>query len=349
MFDYFREKYFNIKHGQLSPDEIHEDALENIKLRGAPLVVLFCAIIIASIGLATNSTAVIIGAMLISTLMNPIITVGYSIATYDSKLLRLSLVNFGTQVLISIAGATLFFIFAPINAPTSELIARTHPTFYDMMIGFFGGVAGVIGFTREEKTNVIPGVAIATALMPPMCTIGYGIATLDFDFIFNASFLFIINSFFIVLATFLFCKLLTLKQATIVQEEFNKVIKRTFIIGIMLILIPLTVSTILYATSTFEEYFISNVVNVYISDVVNSDTTTTIRATINPVEKTLRLDLAGEIYDENKISDMNDSLDEYGMSEYTLTVIQDLETTVFDYFNEMNSVDYTDEIINIQY
>ena len=130
------------------------------------------------------------------------------------------------QIIIALIGASIYFALTPIREATSELMARTGPSFFDMLIAFFGGTAGIIGITRKEKTNVIPGVAIATALMPPMCTVGYGIANSNPDYIFPAAYLFLINAFFIMLATFAFCKLLQLKQAAVVKERFNKILKR---------------------------------------------------------------------------------------------------------------------------
>ena len=182
---------------------------KNIYFRGPNVFILACAIIIASIGLNVNSIPVIIGAMLISPVMGPILGFGFSLGVRDSQLLKDSLVNFGVMVVISILASTLYFLLSPLNMehPT-ELLARTNPTVYDVLIALFGGFAGILENSRKEKGVVLSGVAIATALMPPICTIGYGISVLNLSYILGAAYLFLINSVFIALATFIGVKYL---------------------------------------------------------------------------------------------------------------------------------------------
>ena len=174
---------------------------EGIELRGATPWILMFAILIASIGLNVNSTAVIIGAMLISPLMGPIMGVGLGAAVYDFALIRTSLMNLAIASAISLAVSTLYFTITPLSLAQSELLARTSPTLWDVLIALFGGLAGIVGITREEKSNVIPGVAIATALMPPLCTAGYGLATGQWHYFGGAFYLYSINCVFIALAT----------------------------------------------------------------------------------------------------------------------------------------------------
>jgi len=337
MIDYLKNGLFDIRSDQMDADTIHESIVSGVKLKGAPLIILFCAIIVASVGLNTNSTAVIIGAMLISPLMNPIIAMGYSLATYDGVLLRNAALNFLIQIVIALIGASIYFSLTPIHEATSELMARTGPSFFDMLIAFFGGTAGVIGITRKEKTNVIPGVAIATALMPPMCTVGYGIANSNSDYIFPAAYLFLINAFFIMLATFAFCKLLQLKQAEVVKERFNKILKRGIIIGIILITIPATVSAVYVSVDSILDNYLTNKVSSFVNAEVNSSTATTMRATINPDRKSLRLDLVGDVYTPEQIEMMSVKMADYGLDDYTLEVVQDIRTTLFNYFERENS------------
>ena len=180
----------------------------DIGFRGPTAWILIFSIFIASIGLNVNSTAVIIGAMLISPLMGPILGIGLSIGTNDFETLVRSLKNLGIAVSISLITSTLYFSLTPLNIEQSELLARTKPTILDVMVALFGGFAGIVAGSRKEKTNVIPGVAIATALMPPLCTAGYGLATLKMHYFFGAFYLFFINSVFISLATFLVVKYL---------------------------------------------------------------------------------------------------------------------------------------------
>ena len=179
-----------------------------IVFRGTNLWILMFAILIASLGLNVNSTAVIIGAMLISPLMSPIIGMGLAVGIGDSEMLKQSLKNYGVATLISVLTATLYFFISPLSEARSELLARTSPTLYDVLIAFFGGAAGVLALTTKSKGQVIPGVAIATALMPPLCTAGYGLATAQWAYFFGAFYLFFINTVFIATATFLGVKLL---------------------------------------------------------------------------------------------------------------------------------------------
>ena len=204
-----RLKDFFDLHGDIaSTQEITKRINAGVRFRGTNLSVLMLAIFIASIGLNMNSTAVIIGAMLISPLMGAILGIGYGLARYDSAYIRSGAGNLFAQVLISVAASTLYFFLTPIDTPTSQLLARTSPTIWDVLIAVFGGLAGIIGITRKEGGNVIPGVAIATALMPPLCTAGYGIATGVAAYAVGALYLFFINSFFICLTAFIVLKII---------------------------------------------------------------------------------------------------------------------------------------------
>ena len=176
---------------------------KGVEFKGANLWILIFAIFMASLGLNVNSTAVIIGAMLISPLMGPIMGVGLSVGLNDFELMKRSLKSFLITTAFSVTTATIFFLLAPIAGSQSELLARTSPTIYDVFIALFGGLAGVVALSTKEKGNVIPGVAIATALMPPLCTAGYGLASGNLIYFLGAFYLYFINSVFISLATFL--------------------------------------------------------------------------------------------------------------------------------------------------
>ena len=184
-------------------EEGKEDEMEtidyiskNVEFKGANLWILIFAILVASVGLNVNSTAVIIGAMLISPLMGPIMGVGLAAGINDFELLKKSLKNLGIAIAISIITSTIYFSFTPLNDAQSELLARTEPSIWDVLIALFGGLAGIVAGSRKEKSNAIPGVAIATALMPPLCTAGYGLATGNVYYFFGAFYLFFINSVF---------------------------------------------------------------------------------------------------------------------------------------------------------
>lgn len=220
-------------------EEIHHSIVQGISFKGTNMWILVCAIIIASVGLNTNSTAVIIGAMLISPLMGPINGMGYSIATHDFALLRQSLKNFGFAVLASLIASTVYFTITPVQTAYSELLARTSPTIYDVLIALFGGFAGIIAISSKQKGNVIPGVAIATALMPPLCTAGYGLATFQFSFFYGAFYLFTINTVCIAYASVLISQMLKfpIRDANL-SETRKKRINQALSIVLIIIILP---------------------------------------------------------------------------------------------------------------
>lgn len=211
---------------------------KDVVFKGTNLWILVFAIIIASVGLNMNSTAVIIGAMLISPLMGPINGIGYSIATYNFPLLRKALKNFGFAVGASLVASTTYFIISPVSTAHSELLARTSPTIYDVLIALFGGLAGIVAISSKQKGNVIPGVAIATALMPPLCTAGYGLATAQLQFFFGAFYLFTINMVFIALASLVVSRLLKFPITDMVDKARKKNVNRVISVVITITLIP---------------------------------------------------------------------------------------------------------------
>ncbi len=226
---------------------LHEDADEegtvddikrSIEFRGANLWALVFAVFIASIGLNTNSAAVIIGAMLISPLMGPIMGMGLALGTNDIELLKRSLRNLGVAVTIAILTSTLYFLITPLDQAQSELLARTRPTIFDVLIAIFGGSIGIIASSRKEKTNAIPGVAIATALMPPLCTAGYGLANGKWSYFFGASYLFFINSVFICITTVIFVRLLRFKKVSFLDEPREKRVRMSLAIFAVLTILP---------------------------------------------------------------------------------------------------------------
>lgn len=210
----------------------------NIPFRGPNVYILFVAIVIASVGLNVNSIPVIIGAMLISPLMSPIIGFGLGLGTNDTKLLLYSLKNLGIMFAISLIASTLYFLVTPLETDNpTELLARTNPSIYDVMIAFFGGLAGILELSRKDKGTVLSGVAIATALMPPLCTVGYGIAKLNWHYAGGALYLFFINCVFIALASFLVVKFLRYPQA---EEAAKRTWKQyiTYVLLVLVVLVP---------------------------------------------------------------------------------------------------------------
>ena len=231
-------KMFSLNEDSASNDEIRSRLLDGGKVTGTNMCVLVCAMIIASVGLNVSSTAVIIGAMLISPLMGSILASAYASVSADYSLLRKHALGFGVQIAISVGAAMIYFLLSPVKEPTAELLARTGPNFFDVLIAFFGGLAGIIGQTREDKVNtVIPGVAIATALMPPLCTCGYSIANGRWDMLLGAGYLFIINTYFIFLSAGIVLSALKIpKVREFTQKEWKihrfVMIRNTIIIAI---------------------------------------------------------------------------------------------------------------------
>ncbi len=252
--------------------------IENVKkdmvFKGHAAWILMFSILVASVGLNADSTPVIIGAMLISPLMGPIVAIGLSLGTQDFELLKRALINLLIAVLISLLASTFYFLVTPLKETTSELLARTSPTVLDVLIAFFGGFAGIVAGSQRERTNVIPGVAIATALMPPLCTAGYGLATWQMHFFFGALYLFFINSVFITLATVITVRYLKFPRKTFIDKQREIRIKRIMLVFILIVILP---SVIIFFKviketrfTTNAKSFVSDVVQVTESQLINS-------------------------------------------------------------------------------
>ena len=226
---------FDLSEDKASESEVIENIRKGIEFKGTNLWVLVFATFIASLGLNVNSTAVIIGAMLISPLMGPIMGIGLSVGINDFELMKRSLRNFGFMVLVSIATSTFYFVISPLSNAQSELLARTVPTTYDVLIALFGGLAGIVAQSRKDRTStVIPGVAIATALMPPLCTAGFGLATLQFKYFIGAFYLFFINTVFIAIATYMVVRFLKYEKHSFLERK----VRRSMVLIVLVTLIP---------------------------------------------------------------------------------------------------------------
>ncbi len=258
-------KYFDIHFERADDATISKRLIGGAKIKGPALVTLILSIFIASIGLNMNSTAVIIGAMLISPLMGPILATGFGFATLNFTVVKSAILRLSLQITIAVFASALYFYISPVQAATSELLARTEPNIFDVFIAIFGGLAGIIGQTRKTLDNVIPGVAIATALMPPLCTAGYGLANGNWQYFIGAGYLFFINAFFIFFAAFIVLKgvysLPFHKQA----EEVNRRNQLIFLVIGLIMAIPSIYAgydmTIKYSESNHMEQFIKNDIN----------------------------------------------------------------------------------------
>lgn len=247
--------YFTLTPYLVSQEEAEQSIRESVSFKGTNMLILILAILIASLGLNTNSTAVIIGAMLISPLMGPIIGIGLAVGIQDYQLLKRSLRSLAMATIFSIVASTLFFVISPVSEGHSELLARTQPTIYDVLIGFFGGGAGIVAIGSRSKGNVIPGVAIATALMPPLCTVGYGLATLQSHYFLGALYLFLINSIFICLATFIGIKMMKFKPAAVTDpdpDRAKRVRRCVYMIAILCLLPSIYLTYNMLKQSRFE-------------------------------------------------------------------------------------------------
>jgi uncharacterized hydrophobic protein (TIGR00271 family) len=246
---------FSLEQEKDDPAAILAAIERDVRFRGINLWILIAAVVVASVGLNVNSTPVIIGAMLISPLMGPIIGIGVSLATYNLPLLNKSLRNFIVAVFFSIITSALYFFLSPLKEAQSELIARTSPSLWDVLIAFFGGLAGIIAATgREKKLTVVAGVAIATALMPPLCTVGYGVATLQLSFIAGAFYLFSINAVFISTAAYLVAQLLRFPSIEIANIQLRKRIRRIALLVVIGTFLPsLYLSWQLVQKAIYEE------------------------------------------------------------------------------------------------
>lgn len=237
---------FSLKSDSAPHDEIRDRLLSGGQVSGTNMCVMVCAILIASVGLSTNSTAVIIGAMLISPLMGSILAVSYGTVSADYSTVRKHLEGFVFQILFSVGTATVFFLLNPDKTATTELLNRTNPGFTDVIIAIAGGIAGIIGQTRRDKANnIIPGVAIATALMPPLCTCGYAIANLNFRMLAGASYLFLVNSYFIYMSACIVLALLKIPQTRTVMKTEWMLARRKMVRNAIFVSLPSVVFGVL--------------------------------------------------------------------------------------------------------
>ena len=310
--------YFNILPDKEEEQGIIAQISSGVSFRGANLWVLIFAIFIASLGLNVNSPAVIIGAMLISPLMGPIIGMGLAVGINDLDLLKRSAKNYGVATLISVLTATIYFLISPLSEAQSELLARTSPTLYDVLIAFCGGAAGIIALCTRGKGNVIPGVAIATALMPPLCTAGFGLATGHWLYFLGAFYLFFINTVFIALATFSGVRLLQFKQHEFISPERAKKARQIMIVLVLVTMIPAIFMTI----NIVQQSVFNNNVSRFIKSELQQRGTQIISNSVDKDSLRLRVVAVGKEITEAKQHEAQKRMEFYGLGDYQLRVIQ---------------------------
>ena len=309
-------QYFNLMADKEDEQQVIEQVSAGVVFRGTNLWILIFAILIASLGLNVNSTAVIIGAMLVSPLMGPIIGMGLSVGIGDYDLLRRALKNYGIATLISVLTATVYFLISPLNEARSELLARTSPSLYDVLIAFCGGAAGVLALTTRSKGQVIPGVAIATALMPPLCTAGYGLATAQWSYFLGAFYLFFINTVFIALSTFLGVKLLRFRSVSNILPELRRRGQRMVMVVVVVTMIPAAIMT----WNIVRENVFDRNVQSFVSHELAQSGTQILSSTV--VHDTLRVVAVGRTISDAELDDARSRMGYYKLKGVELSVIQ---------------------------
>ncbi len=289
-----------------------------VVFRGTNLWILTFAIFVASLGLNVNSTAVIIGAMLISPLMGPIIGMGLGLGMHDLALLKKAVLNYLFAVVVSLTTSTIFFLISPIDEAHSEILARTSPNIYDVLIAFFGGMAGVIALSSRLKGNVIPGVAIATALMPPLCTAGYGLATWKLSFFFGAFYLFIINTVFIALATLVMVKLLKFPNKEQPYINQKKRVNRIVLFLTIITILP----SIYFGYDIVQQNKFSENVSRFVSKESFLKDDYLLRKETDKKTKSVTLVYGGRRITQEEIDMMKGKLKNYGLEGATLEIKQ---------------------------
>lgn len=310
--------YFNAFPEKDCEDEVIAQISDGVDFHGATLWVLIFAIFIASLGLNVNSTAVIIGAMLISPLMGPIIGMGLAVGIADLKLFKRALTNYLITTVISVVTATIYFTISPITEAQSELLARTSPTLYDVLIALFGGAAGILAISTKSKNNVIPGVAIATALMPPLCTAGYGFAMGNTSYFFGAFYLYFINTVFIAFTTCIGVRLLHFHRKKFVDREKMKRVNYYIISIVIITMLPASYMT----WNIIKQSVTENNVEKFVRDELNNNGTYIISYEYDSKTKTLSVVAIGKPISVGAIAKAQKSMADYKLGDYTLKVIQ---------------------------
>ena len=312
------KKYFNVNDDKENENDIIAAISQGVSFRGANLWVLIFAIFIASLGLNVNSTAVIIGAMLISPLMGPIVGMGLAIGINDSILLKKSIHNYLIATLISVLTATIYFVLSPLDEAQSELLARTSPTLYDVMIALFGGAAGILALSTKGKGNVLPGVAIATALMPPLCTAGYGLAMGNIYYFLGAFYLFFINTVFIALSTYLGVHMMGFSKKTYIDKNKNKSMQRYIAIIVVMTMVPACFMTF----NIIRESITKSHINKFVKDILDTKGTRIISYETNKDSMTLKVVAVGKEISSAELKNAEKMMDKYNISHYHLQIIQ---------------------------
>lgn len=313
---------FSLQEDSAHASEIIESISRNVEFKGSNLWSLIFAIFIASIGLNVNSTAVIIGAMLVSPLMGPIMGVGLGMGINDIELIKKAIKNLFIAVVISVGASAVYFFLTPLHEAQSEILARTTPSIWDVFIALFGGLAGIVGSTRKEKSNVIPGVAIATALMPPLCTAGYGIAIGNWYFFLGAFYLFFINSVFICISSYLIVRYMKLPKKAFEDIAREKRVMRYILFVVLLTSLP----SIYLAYKIVDKSIFESNANRFLKKEFHYKNTHIINKTFKYENgrKEIALLLIGEDLDKETLDSLKAKMGKYKIPDCQLTISQGL-------------------------
>lgn len=332
----FLKDLFNLSQEQADNYITIKSIEKGVDFKGINIWTLIFAIFVASVGLNVNSAAVIIGAMLISPLMGPIMGLGLSVGIYDFDLLKRSLKNLSIAVIISVLTSATYFFISPLNDIQSELLARTTPTIYDVLIAFFGGLAGIVAGTTKEKGNAIPGVAIATALMPPLCTAGFGIATGNIYFFLGAIYLFFINAVMISLSTLLIVRFLKFPQRQIIDKKQENKVKKYIFIVVAITVIP----SIYLGYQIIQQSIFRNNALLFIGKEMNFDKTQIVSKTFlykTTDSNRIELILTGETIKPEQIVRLQNKIRDYSLGKTKLIVKQGYENVARLDLNQIKS------------
>lgn len=299
-------------HELLRTEIIDRHVRERLNFNWINFAVLFCAVIIACVGLNMDSVTVIIGAMLISPVMDPIIGMGYSVATRDSKLLKKSVSVFLTEVAVGLVAATIYFGLSPIKEASDQIMSRTQPAIWDVLVAFFGGFAGIIGSAKKEPANILPGVAIATALIPPLSVVGYGISQLQWSIVVGAGYLFLINSFFIALATAIGTVVFSIGKRRAVKIPLKN--QLLIITAAIIIIIPSLISASTLVKKTFNDSQLTN----FVADELPDQYVVSKQFDNNKI----KLVVMGDHISNSQLKRLDKQLDSYQLGDYKLQIQQ---------------------------
>jgi len=327
--------HFDLRQEKEDEQETIDSLKKGVEFRGTNLWVLIFAIFLASLGLNTNSTAVIIGAMLISPLMGPIMGFGLGLGIADFDLVKRSLRNYLTATLFSVVTATIYFLISPISEAQSELLARTSPTIYDVLIAFFGGLAGIVAGSTKSKGNVIPGVAIATALMPPLCTAGFGLATGNLSYFLGAFYLYFINTVFISLSTYIVVRVLKYPNKEFLDKKRAMVVRRYMMVIVTCTIIPSLYLTYRVLRNTVFDEQVRSFVNKEL-DFPNTQVLSRTVAVDTAGRKALNVVLLGDEVPDMMIETARARMRDYGLGGIGLNIQQGFGSDVD--INELKSV-----------